>query len=229
MHLRKHYGLPENGSPCYDKLYTEYDRNVNIKPTEYGAVQITVYDINPDTAYKMVNGILDILNKKVQEVQRVKSKEVVDMWAVQLSAKKHQIDSMSALSKQLSTQYGLLEYEGQTREVTKAYYQSLAAGKGTKQNDETAQQIKNMEDHGIEFRVLNQHIESAMLDYAGMEAKYEDAKKDIDKHFTFWNMVSAPFIPDSYSYPLRSLIIIGSCFAALVFSILGIRAMEKIK
>ncbi len=227
--LRRHYDIPTDNKPFRDKLYAKYDRNVTVKPTEYGAVEITVYDISPDTAYQLVNGILEVLNQKVEEVQKEKSMEVVDMWTTQLTTKKHQIDSMSNLSKQLSTQYGLLEYESQTREVSRAYYQSLSAGKGSKQYDETAQQIKNLEDHGVEFRVLNQHIESAMLDYASMESKYEDAKKDLNKHFTFWNQVSAPFKPDSYSYPLRSLIIIGSCFAAFVFSILAIRALEKIK
>ncbi|HTA28424.1 MAG TPA: hypothetical protein VK809_11580, partial [Bacteroidia bacterium] len=122
--LRRHYDFPQGSKPFYDRLYAKYDKNVTIKPTEYGAVEIIVYDISPDTAYQMVNGILDMLNKKVEEVQKEKSQEVVDMWTLQLSTKKHQIDSMSSLSKQLSNQYGLLEYGSQTREVSRAYYQS---------------------------------------------------------------------------------------------------------
>ncbi|HTB31304.1 MAG TPA: Wzz/FepE/Etk N-terminal domain-containing protein [Bacteroidia bacterium] len=229
FHLSQHYNIVDDGRPYIDKLYSQYDHNVIVSPTEYGAVEIKVYDTSPDTALALVKGILDILNKKVFEVQKEKSMEVVSMWTQTLAAKKHQIDSMSALSKQLSTQYGMLEYESQSREVSRAYYQALATAKGTKQFDELTQQIKNLEDHGIEFRVLNQHIESAMGDYTGMEAKYEDALKDINKHFTFWNLVSTPFKPDSYSYPLRSLIILGSCFAALVFSIIVVRVTEKLK
>ena len=229
FNLRSHYGLPQDGKTYYNKIYSEYDHNVIIEPTEYGAVEIIVYDINPDTAYTMVNGILDILNKKINEVQKEKSAEVADMWKSQLAVKQHKIDSMVNLSKQMSEQYGLLDYPNQSKEVAKAYYQALTAGKGSKQYDEVAQQMKNMEDHGTEFRQVNWQIETAVTDYNLMEAKYEDAMKDANRHFTFWNLVSAPFRPDSYTYPLRTLIILASCFAAFVFSIVVIRSAEKIR
>ena len=227
--LRKHYDITENGKPYLDKLYSEYDHNVNVSPTEYGAVVIKVYDTSPDTAFEMVNGILDILNKKLHQVQKEKSMEVATMLKMAMDTRKHQIDSMAALSKELSSKYGLLEYESQTREVSRAYYQALATGKGSKQYDELTQQIKNLEDHGIEFRTLNQHIESALADYSSIEAKYDDAMKDANKNLTYWNLVSAAFKPDTYSYPLRMLIVLGTCFAAFVFSIVLMRGIEKLK
>ncbi len=224
--LAKHYNIVRNGKPYIDKLYAEYDHNVNVQPTEYGAVTIKVYDISADTAFEMVNGILDVLNKKIHQIQKEKSMEVANMLKMALDSRKHQIDSMSALSKELSTKYGLLEYESQTREVTRAYYQ---AAKGSKQSDELTQQIKNLEDHGIEFRSVNQHIESALLDYSVIEAKYNEAMKDANKNLTYWNLVSAAFKPDTYCYPLRTLIVLGTCFAAFVFSIVVMRSLEKLK
>jgi capsule polysaccharide export protein KpsE/RkpR len=200
-----------------------------VKPTEFGAVDITVYDASPDTAYEMVKGILDILNKKILQVQEEKSVEVADMWKKQVDLKKHQVDSMENLSKQLSTQYGLLEYGNQTKEVSRAYYQALAAGKGSKQYDELALQLKNMQEHGIEFKLTNQHVEAAVNDYNALELKYEDALKDVNKQLTFWNMVSAPYKPDTYCYPIRSLIVLGTCLAALLFSIVFMRGAERIK
>ena len=228
FHLHEHYNLPADGKPYFEKLYSTYDRNVNVKPTEYGAVELTVYDVSPDTAFGMVNGILDILNKKVHAIQVEKSIEVANMLKSAMDVRKHQIDSMSALSKDLSTKYGLLEYESQTREVERAYYQAIQS-KGSKTFDELATQKKNLEDHGMEFRAVNQHIESALKDYNDIEVKYNDAMKDVTKKLTYWNMVSAPFRPDTYSYPLRSLIVLGTCFAAFVFSILVMRSTEKLK
>jgi uncharacterized protein involved in exopolysaccharide biosynthesis len=229
FNLRKHYEIAENGKPFFEKLYSTYDHNVVAKPTQFGAVELTVFDISPDTAFEMVNGILDILNKKVHQVQKEKSQEVADMLKMALAVKKHKIDSMMALSKDLSNKYGLLDYANQTREVSRAYYQALATGKGSKQFDEISQQMKNMEDHGIEFREINQHIETAVGDYNDMQVKYEDAMKDVNKNLTYWNLVSAPYKPDTYSYPLRTLIVLGTCFAAFVFSILVMRGAEKIR
>jgi capsule polysaccharide export protein KpsE/RkpR len=192
-------------------------------------VYLTVYDISPDTAYQIVNAVLDILNKKVLSVQKEKAMEVVEMWEMQLTIKKHKIDSMSTISKQLSQQYGLLDYPSQSKEVSKAYYQALAGGKGSKQFDEIALQMKNMQEHGIDFREINWQIETAVSEYNKMESQYEDAMKDVNKQFTYWNLVSTPYIPDSYCYPLRTIIVLGTCLAAFVFSILFIRGAEKIR
>lgn len=226
--LRHHYDISMNGKPYLEKLYGEYDHNVSFKPTEYGAVEINVFDISPDTAFEIVNGILDILNKKVRTVQRDKSLEVANMIKMAMEVRKHQLDSMQAVSKELSTKYGLLEYESQSRELSRAYYQNIASGKGSKL-DEISQEMKNMQEHGIEFRSVNTNIESALGDYNSLVAKYNDAMKDVNKNLTYWNMVSAPYKPDSYTYPIRSLIILGTCFAAFVFSIVVFRVLEKIK
>ena len=228
FNLVKHYEIKDDGKPYFDKLYTMYDHNVVVRPTEFGAVEVTVYDISPDTAFAMVKGILEILNQKVHEIQKEKSQEVAGMLKMALDTKKHQIDSMSVLSKDLSSKYGLLEYESQTREVSRAYYQALAS-KGSKQFDEIAQQKKNLEDHGIEFREVNQHIEKAVNEYNDVLAKYDEAIKDVNKKLTYWNMVSAPFKPDTYCYPMRTLIILGTCFAAFIFSILAMRSAEKMR
>lgn len=226
--LRNHYEIPNNGKPYLEKLYGEYDHNVSVQPTEFGAVEIKVFDISPDTAFEMVNSILDVLNKKVRNVQKEKSLEVANMIKMAMDVRKHQLDSMEALSKELSTKYGLLEYESQSRELSRAYYQNVTSGRGSKV-DEISQEMKNMQEHGIEFRSVNTNIESALGDYNSLVGKYNDAMKDVNKNLTYWNLVSAPYKPDSYTYPIRSLIILGTCFAAFVFSIVVIRVLEKIK
>jgi uncharacterized protein involved in exopolysaccharide biosynthesis len=229
FNLRKHYDLNQEGKPDFYKLYHKFDHNVVIKPTEFGAVDITVSDISPDTAYQIVNCTLDILNDKIRRVQKEKSMEQVNVWKMELDMKKHKLDSMINLSKELSGKYGLLEYTGQSREVLRSYYQALNAGKGTKQFDELSQQIKNMQDYGIDLREVNWHIEDAVTDYSQIESKYEEAKKEANKEVTYFNLVSTPYISDSSTYPMRSLIVIGVCFAAFIFSVLFIKSAEKIK
>jgi capsule polysaccharide export protein KpsE/RkpR len=228
--LYKHYfNLPGNGKPSYDKLYHEYDRKVIITPTFFRAVELDVTDISSDTAYEMINTILDILNKKLLQVQKEKAVEVADMWKHQLDLKQHQIDSMSNISKQLSKQYGLLIYNNQSKEISKAFYQTLAARKGSKQSDEIIQQMKNFEDHGIEFSIINSQIEAAVNDENTLGTSYANAMKDVNKHFTYWNMVSAPYKSDSPCYPSRLLIVLCACIGTFIFSVVFIRSTEKIR
>jgi capsular polysaccharide biosynthesis protein len=227
--LLNHYELKKNGNPYIEKIYHQFDNNVSVKPTEYGAVELTVSDRSPDTACLMVNYILEVLNKKILTVQRGKAIEVANLLKTQLDLKHHQIDSLSKISKQLSEQYGLLEFDNQTREVTRAYYQAIASGKSQKQVDEIQQQLKNLQEHGIEYREINQHIDLYISSESALGMKYEDAMKDVNRNFTFWNSVSAPYIPDNYSYPPRLLFILGACFAVFLFSILFLRGSEKLK
>ena len=230
FNLRKHYfNLSRSKKITDDKLYGEYDRNVVVSPTLFRAVELDVYDINPDTAYQMVNYILDVLNNKILRVQKEKALEVANMWKTQLDLKEHQIDSMTNIARQLSKQYGLLEYNSQSREISKAYYEVLAFGKNSKQADEITKQMQNIEDYGIIFRTMNEHIETAVGDENALGVRYEDAMKDVNRHFTYWNLVSAPYINNSSSYPSRMLIVLCSCAAALIFSILFIRTLERIR
>ncbi len=228
FNLRKHYDLLYT-EPYFKKLYKKYDDNVDISPTQYNAVDITVYDISPDTAYEMVTSLLDFLNDKIKAVQHEKSMELVAMWKKALSNKQREIDSMTNRSKQLSSEYGLFDYTMQSKEISKAYYEALTNGKSTKQLDELNKQMKNLEEHGIEFQTNNEHIKSAITNYTAIETKYEDVLKDINNNLTYWSYVSAPYKPDNSYYPNRFLIIICTCLTAFIFSILVIGGIEKSK
>jgi hypothetical protein len=227
FNLGKHYF--GNKKVSYDKLYRQYDKNVVVSPTLFKAVELDITDISPDTAYEMVNYTLQILNKKILKVQKEKAMEVAEMWKTQLDLKQNQIDSMTNAAHQLSRQYGLVDYEAQSREVSKAYWTALALGKSSKNLSEITQQLNNLEDYGIKFKITNQHIETAVNDQNLLGVKYEDAMKDVNKHYTYYNLVSAPYKADSSCYPLRWVIVLLSCLSAFVFSVLFISTAEKIR
>ncbi len=227
FNLGRHYF--GNRKVTFDKLYHEFDRNVVISPTLFRAVEVDVSDVSSDTAYEMVNYMLQVLDKKFLQVQKEKSMEVANMWKTQLDLKEHQIDSMVDIANQFGKQYGLVDYDGQSKEVSKAYWTAVAEGKNSKQLAELNQQMSNLENYGIKFKIINQHIETAVNDENLLGVKYEDAMKDANKHYTYYNLVSAPYKADSAYYPIRLLIVLISCAAAFVFSILFIRTVEKIR
>lgn len=220
--LIKHYDIDTAEKQWQSRLIEKYDKNVIINSTEYEAVEIIVYDVNPNTAYKIVNGILSVLNDKVLKVQQEKSMESANMWKRQLDMKKTECDSLSNLSKSLSTQYGLLDYSSQTREVTKAYYS------GSKSGDVMAQ-MKNMEEKGVELQAANEHLNAALGNYDDILVKYEDAEREVHKQLTYSNIITAPYAADKKTYPIRWLVVLMTCLSAFVFSAVVIRLLERIK
>ena len=222
FNLLKHYNIDTVAEKNWKNILLEkYDKNVTVGSTEYEAVDVTVYDVSPDTAYKIVNGVLDVLNQKVLGVQKEKSIEVAMIWKKQMDYKKKECDSLQNLSKSLSTEYGLLDYGNQTREVTRAYYQSS-------KNSDVSTAMKNMEEKGMELNAVNQHLNAALANYDELLIKYEDAMKDVNKQLTYSSMVTSPYVSDKKAYPVRWLIVLISCGAAFLFSALFLRILEKL-
>ena len=225
FNLAKHYDIDSTDHQWKSKLLEKYDKNVIINSTEFEAVELIVYDVNADTAYKIVNGILNILNQKVLMVQKAKSIEVANMWKKQMDMKKKECDSLSNLSKSLSVQYGLLDYSSQTREVTKAYYTNTASAK----NNGVADQMRNMEEKGMELQSVNAHLTSALTNYDDLLVKYEDAERDVRKQLTYSNIITSPYAADKKSYPIRWLVVLITCLAAFLFSAVVLRTVERLK
>ncbi len=227
FNLIKHYGIDTTGKYYYSKLLNEYDNNVTISGTEFEAVQITVYDRSNDTAYLMVKGIINALNKKILAIQKEKSVESMLIFKEALEIKKRELDSMYAISKQLSVQYGLVDYKNESREVVRAYYQMLASSKAGKPMDDITMQMKNLEEKGEEFDALNEHIKNSVDEYDKILISYNETLRDINKQITFTNIVAAPYPADRWSYPVRWLMIFGACLSAFVFSLVIIMLLEK--
>jgi hypothetical protein len=221
--LIKHYDIDTTKEEWKAKLNDKYDKNIVIGPTEYEAVYIAVYDIDSKFACNVVNGVLQILNEKVLAVQKQKSSETAKMLKRQLDEKKKQCDSLQTLSKYLSTQFGLLDYANQTREVARAYYQNSNSAKGA----DIVNQMRNMEEKGMELQAVNQHLNASLSDYDGLMMKYQEAMKDVNKEITFSNVVEAPVPADKKSYPIRWLIVLISCAVGLVFTVVVLRLIEK--
>ncbi|HWY98308.1 MAG TPA: hypothetical protein VNY36_04400, partial [Bacteroidia bacterium] len=225
FNLAKHYNIDTADREWKSMLLDKYDKNIIVNGTEYEAVEVIAYDINADTAYRIVNGILSVLNEQVLKVQKEKSTEVAKLWKKQLDLKKKECDSLSSLSKSLSVQYGLLDFGSQTREVTKAYYQNGASAKSA----EVAAQMKNMEEKGMELQAVNQHMNAALASYDDILNKYEDAEKDVTKQLTFSNVITSPYTADKKSYPIRWLVVLITCIAAFIFSAVVLRTAERLK
>jgi capsular polysaccharide biosynthesis protein len=107
--LIKYYRIDTNKKYWYGQLLNVYDKNISINFTEFEAVEIKVFDYNPDTACKIAEGIITIMNKKVLALQKQKSFESARLYKRLLDSKKRELDSLTAISKQLSVQYGLLD------------------------------------------------------------------------------------------------------------------------
>ena len=219
FNLLDHYKISKSYPYWKTVLIGEYRDNVRISRTPYDAVLIKVLDKDPEIACAMVNDIIRLYNKKVGNLHKSKRLETVNMFKRQLDEKQQFIDSLKNRMAELSSEYGLLDYEAQSREVAKRI------GNGKKDDD----LVENMEQYGPEMIMLKQLIKYESQAYSTVKIDYEQELRFYNADMTFSNVISEPFVADKKTYPVRWVVVALCGIAACFISILVVYIMESKK
>jgi uncharacterized protein involved in exopolysaccharide biosynthesis len=226
--LAAHYKVDSNFKYFYSTIYYEYSQNVKINKTPYESVEITVLDKDPLLANEMVNAIIDYYNKKVRKVHNDKYQEVIRMYDAIIDKKQAHIDSLKGRLQNLSTQYGLIEYESQAEEITKGYLRTVMGASTTNINNREVLKLKeNIEKHGGELIELVEAIKNEAKNFALLKVDYENAVRFYTDELTYANIVTPPYPADKKSYPVRWLIVMFTVIATVFLTIIVILIIER--
>lgn len=220
--LMRHYKIDKGYKYWKTALIGEYRDNVRISRTPYDAVLIKVLDKDPEMAYNMVNEIIRLYDNKVRTLHKIKRAETVQMYKRQLDEKQEFIDSLKQRMAEISTNYGVVEYASQSREVTRGFL----GNNGSKKSDDVKEMKSNIQQYGPEIISLTQMIQSESQAYSAVKLDYEQELRFYNAEMTFSNVVSHPFIADKKTYPVRWVVVALCGLAACVLSILVVYVME---
>ena len=225
FNLMDHYKIDKGYKYWKTALIGEYRDNVSISRTPYDAVLVKVMDKDPEIACAMVNEIIRLYNYKVGTMHKIKRLEAVNMYKKQLEEKQQFIDSLKAQMVELSTNYGVLDYSSQSREVTRGY---LRTNDGSKVNTDGVDELKsNIEQYGPEIIALSTLITAENNHYASIKLDYEQELRFYNAEMTFSNVVSEPFVADKKCYPVRWVVVALCAIGALMLSLLTIYVFEN--
>ena len=226
--LAKHYKIDTSYEYFYTTMMYEWSQNISIGKTPYEGAEIDVLDENPQMAADIVNAIVFFYNEKIKSLHEEKFFEVVTMYERSLNKKKLYLDSLENRFRELSIKYGLLDYESQSREVSRGYLGTVdgASGINKKEVDKMKQ---NIEDKGGEAILLKELIENEAGAYTKLKQEYEKAYMDYDRKFSYTNMVTKPYAADKKASPVRWLIVVISALAAFFISFIVILVLENYK
>jgi len=221
FNLIKHYNIDTTEKHFKTKLRKEFEGNVTIKKNEFEAVVVDVLDKNANIACEMVNAMIEFFNQKARELQRQKTSEVVVIWENQLKNKQNQIDSIEKKFTELRLQYGLLDYEIQTKEASRQYFKEG--------NIKDKNILQNLKEKGGELQLLSEQLESTTKDFSKIRSEYDQALSDLNKELTYTNLVSSPSPADKKAYPIRWFIVFISTVSSMLFTLMIIAFVEKLK
>lgn len=226
--LANHWEIDSSYKYYTTTLIWEYSQNIRIGKTQYEGVSIEVMDKDPQMACDIVNAIMDFYNQKVRRLHEIKFGEVVKMYERAIRKKKNYIDSLENRFFELSTEYGLLDYSSQSREIARGYLKTID-GSGSVNTKEVLRLKENIQEKGGEFLYLQFALEEEAEKFSTLKMDYDQAMMDYDRNFSYVNIITEPFVSDKKAYPVRWLIVVLSALASLFVTFLVILIIENYK
>ena len=212
------YKIDKNYKFARTYMLNEYRSKIKIGKTPYEAVSITVMDKDPMVACNIAKDILKFYDQKVHDLHTQKVAEVVAMYDMQLKLKQRDIDSLKQDLTNLATKYGVLNYSGQLREVTRGFINGSSKATDLK---------SNLEQYGADAVDLETKIIAEANTYSLIKRDYEQNLRFFNSHLTYSNIVTEPFPADKKAFPVRWVVVALSALGALLLSIVVIFIIEN--
>ena len=225
--LYNHYGLGEGVSYRQTKMYKYLKGNIIIKRTQYGAISVSVLDIDPQIASDMANEILvqlDSVKNRIDHERTIAAYNLLRRQLEVIDAEVQRIDD----SVQVLMQNGVFDFKSQSERVMQQYAIAVAQGNtaGIKRLEE---ELKKMATWGP--RSLTLYEEQAYFrEYQALcKTKMMSAIVDMDTEIPVKFVIERAIPADKKAYPKKSLIVLLSTFSAFVLAVLVLLTIEKIK
>jgi capsular polysaccharide biosynthesis protein len=225
--LAEHYKVDLKSKGAYSKLISILDGRIKCSRTEFNSVSITFIDEDPEYAAKIANEIsilADSVNIRMYREKATKGYKIIKNEYDSLRQNIILIlDSLTQINKK-----GVLDYEYQTQELTKAYYNALVSGRPELiKNFENKMDI--LETFGANANVLIQELGYKQGFLNSLGQKLTIAKVAVTNTIPNKYIVSKAHVPDLKDSPKRSGIVILSAISAFFMALLAFIIIDNYK
>jgi capsular polysaccharide biosynthesis protein len=211
-------------------MLSEFNDNVSFKKTEYETVEISVLDTDPKRAATMCDSIIAFLDQKILTMHRIKYVEAASVAKKEMNYITHQIDSVEQKLNILRREYNIYDYSTQANQITKGMVKIIGKqGKNTPAARDIDKIAKNFADNGGQYLLMDQEQKYMITQLHLLKSIYDEAISGANKKIIYGQRVQNPIPADKKSYPIRSLIVFISTFAAIFVAILVVLFLENKK
>lgn len=216
--LWTHYKI-EKGLPfAKTRLLREYEKNIQFKRTEFNAVEVTVFDRNPQIAADIANHIAALLDSSIHAMQEVRAQKAIEVTEHTYKEKEHYIQVLED-SLALIMAMGVHDYKSQAQVLYEQLALQLARQQVSSVRAIEAQLDKLAKLGGPYVSIMTElKLEKERLSH--LKAKVEKARMDAVQDLPQKFIVSDAFPAERKSYPLQWAIMLGSVLSSILFMII---------
>jgi len=218
--LWKRYEIEKGADKAKFFLYEEYNDRVVTSKTMYESVLLEVMDEDPDTAKLMADEILYQLNERIKRHRNQWGVSRAGSYRKQMEHQLALIDTLESRIAEISKEKRVLDYEAQTRELVRAYVDELARSGNSKQSEDIAIWLGQLQQSGSLVQTLQAVSDYSAEQYGVLASKYLDWRAIGYEDINYLDVVVSPEVPDKKAWPVRWLVVLLSLVSALVLTLI---------
>lgn len=201
--LYEYYGIDttkvKGGKALFDYMYKEY---INISPTLYESIEITVKAPDALMAQQINGGILELTNELVKNTKKYILFQYINNINKTIGMQNRSIDSVLTLAK-----------------GDDVYLDT--DGKDVEKKTKKVKKLKQKE--------YSEKVKGISKSYSRLVYKRDKFYMDYAGDLTFFSIVSHPTVSDKRCYPIRSVIVLTSVLSTLILALVIIMIRYRLK
>lgn len=206
--LREHYEIEPDVKHPLTELYAQYRANINFRLTEFMSVEIAVMDRDPEYAANIANDISDLVDTVYNSMKKERALEafrLVEREYTEAVAKLNVLrDSMDLLSNQVS---GMLQASGSLNNKL----------------------IKSLSESAALYLPMMSMLRSETQLVSELNLKYKEARLEAEQNLSHKFVVEKAYPSEKKAYPKKSLIVIVSTLASLLFALIVLIIIDNVR
>jgi uncharacterized protein involved in exopolysaccharide biosynthesis len=206
--LMEHYEIEADARYPLTELYDQYRSNINFRLTEFMSVEISVMDRDPEYAANMANDISDLVDTVYNSMKKERALEafrLVEREYTEAAANLSVLrDSMNLLSKQLSRE---LKTSG----------------------DPGNNLIRALSENGALYLSMLSLLRSETQLVSELSLRYKEARLEAEQNLSHRFVVEKAYPSEKKAYPRKSLIVVVSTFASLLFALIVLIIIDNLR
>lgn len=206
--LLEHYEIKPGEKYPLTRLYETYKSNINFRLTEFMSVEISVMDRDPEYAANMANDIAALVDTVYNNMKKARAREALRLVEREYLEAANKLtvlrDSLNLLSEQVS--------------------QNLNTG-----GDPGNNFIKAISENGALYISMMNLVRYETALVTDLSLKYKEARLEAEQNLPYKFVVEEAYPSEKKAYPKKSLIVIVSTFASLLFALIVLIVIDNIR
>ncbi|MFO7669105.1 MAG: hypothetical protein R6W31_05555 [Bacteroidales bacterium] len=206
--LMEHYEIDPDGKYPITELLETYKSNIKFSLTEFQSVEVTVMDSDPEISAAIANDISNLVDTVFNNMKKKRA--------------------LSAL-KLVEDQY--VETEDRMIFMQDSLYRiSYDLAHNINPNGDAADKmIGAFAEYGVSYMYMLHQMRYEVGMTNNMRIRFEEAKMEAQQNLPYKFVVEEAIPPEKKAYPNKSLIVIVSTFASLLFALIILIVIDNVK